>query len=78
MKTLFTPDQLQKLVTETMPADAKPGEKIMVATVDATGAKVVASFNKQTGPASWQLQWATTYAWKGDVTTGAKIIVRWP
>ena len=77
MTTIFSPDQLQKLVKETMPADAKPGEKIIVATVDATGAKVVASFNKVTGPASWDFQWATAYQWKGDVQTGAKVIVRW-
>lgn len=75
--TLFTPDQIQKLVTETMPADAKPGEKIIVGTVDANGAKAIVSFNKQAGAAAWEFQWATTYQWKGDVHTGAKVILRW-
>lgn len=75
--TLFSPDQLQKLVAETLPSDAQPGEKVIVATVDATGAKVIASFNKQVGAADWSFQWATQYTWKGDVQTGAKIIVRW-
>jgi isocitrate lyase len=75
--SLFSQDQLAKLVAETLPADAKPGDKVIVATVDATGAKAIISFNKQSGGANWQLQWATAYAWKGDVQTGAKVIVRW-
>lgn len=75
--TLFAPDQLAKLVAETLPADGKPGEKVIVATVDATGAKVIASFNKQIGGADWDFQWATQYAWTGDVQTGGKVIVRW-
>lgn len=75
--SLFSQEQLQKLVTETLPADAKPGEKVIVATVDATGAKAIVSFNKQAGGANWAVQWATAYQWHGDVQTGAKVIVRW-
>lgn len=73
---LFTNDQLRRLVEESLPADAKPGEKVIIATLDSTGAKAIASFNFNKG-AAWELQWATQYKWTGELQTGAKVIVRW-
>ena len=72
--TLFSQDQLQKLITDTMPADAKPGEKIVVATVDSSGTKVVASFKLNQ---HWDLQAAAEHDWAGDDKAGAKVLLRW-
>lgn len=73
---LFTNDQLQRLVMESLPKDAKPGEKVIVATVDSTGAKAIASFNFNKG-AAWEFQWAARYTWTGDVQAGVRVITRW-
>lgn len=70
---LFSRDQLQKLITETLPADAQPGEKVIVGTVDSTGAKVVAAFKLKE---HWELQAAAEHDWHGDTKAGAKVLLR--
>lgn len=71
--TIFSEEQLARLVAETLPPDAKPGEKIVVATVDQQGAKIVAAFKLQD---HWELQGAARADWTGDVSAGVKIIGR--
>lgn len=75
--SLFAPEQLAKLVAETLPPDAKPGEKVVVGTVDQHGAQVVASFKFQSAKAAWELQAAAHHDWNGNDTIGAKVLLRW-
>ena len=72
---IFSQAQLKKLVAETMPADAKPGEKIVVGTVDSSGAQVVVDLKLTT---RWTVQGVYRHDWSGDNTAAATVIGRWP
>lgn len=71
---IFSPEALAKVVSETLPADAKPGDKVVVGTVDQNGAQVVASFKLKD---KWELQAAARHEWNGDNSVGAKVLLRW-
>jgi hypothetical protein len=71
---IFSPEALDKVISETLPADAKPGEKIVVGTVDEHGAQVVASFKMRE---KWELQAAARHDWDGTNSVGAKVLLRW-
>jgi hypothetical protein len=73
-KNLFSPASLDAIVRETLPADAKPGEKVVIATVDDAGLKVVASFKLKD---KWELQAAAHHPWNGDARVGARVLLRW-
>jgi hypothetical protein len=77
--SIFSPEALSKVVSDTLPADARPGEKIVVGTVDQNGAQVVASFknNVQGSGLNWELQAAARHDWNGDNSVGAKVLLRW-
>lgn len=70
--------ELRRLIDETLPADAAPGEKIVVGMVNQQGAQIVASF-KKTGShqESWEVQAAARHDWNGDNSVGAKVLLRW-
>lgn len=76
---IFSPAALTKVIAESLPADAKPGEKVVVGTIDQNGVQVVASFknNVQGQGLNWELQAAARHDWTGDNTVGAKVLLRW-
>lgn len=78
--SIFSSEQLDKIVADTMPADAKPGEKVVIGTLDQHGAQVMASFKLQKnefGGPSWELQAAARHEWTGENSVGAKVLLRW-
>ena len=77
---VFSPEQLQRLVRETLPADAQPGEKVVVGTVDQHGAQIVASFKNKgglIGGLQWEIQAAARHDWDGSNSVGTKLLLRW-
>jgi hypothetical protein len=76
---IFSPEALSKVVRETLPVDGKPGEKVVVGTVDQDGAQVVASFkNMPTHDGfAWELQAAARHDWTGANSVGAAVLLRW-
>lgn len=72
--SIFSKEALDKIVTETLPADAQPGEKILVAGVDRDGVKVAAVFKLKE---HWELKAAFEHDWTGDDKLGAQVIGRW-
>lgn len=76
--TLFSQDQLDKLVADTIPADLPEGHtSAIVGTVDQTGAQVVIGFKKDAVGGTWQAQGAFEHTWAGDNQVGAKLIYSW-
>jgi hypothetical protein len=71
---MFSRAVLEKLVAESLPADAKPGEKVVIGTIDQDGAQVVASFKLKE---RWELQAAARHDWTGDTAVTAKVLLRW-
>jgi hypothetical protein len=71
---VFSQEALAKIVSETLPADAAPGTKVVVGTVDEHGAQVVASFKLKD---NWELQAAARHEWDGSNSVGAKVLLRW-
>lgn len=71
---IFSPAQLEKIIADTLPADAKPGEKVVIGTVDQDGAQVVASFKFK---AHWEIQAAARHDWTGENAAGGKVLIRW-
>lgn len=73
---IFSPEQLSKIVANTLPADAKPNEKVLVGAVDKDGAQVVARMkfkeDRWTVQAAWRHDWATK-----DNSAGAEVFLRW-
>lgn len=74
MSSIFSQDALDKIIADTLPVDAKPGDKVVVGTIDQHGAQVVASFKLKD---KWELQAAAQHQWNGDNTVGAKVLLRW-
>lgn len=76
---IFSPDQLAKIVKETLPDQSNQGDhNAVVASFDQTGAKVVASFTRQHGSATWKFQAAAEHDWNGDNSVGANVLLSWP
>lgn len=78
---VFSPETLDRLTRETLPADAKPGEKVVVGTVDDKGVQVVAAFKfkpwLEGTELRWELQAAYRHEWTGDDAVGGKVLLRW-
>lgn len=72
--SVFSQEQLAKIVAETIPADAKPNEKFLIGTVDQTGAKVMAVLKLKD---EWEVQAVAEANWKGSKSAGAKVMKRW-
>ncbi len=81
MTAIFSPEQLQALVRHTLPADAQPNEKVVIATVDQDGAQIIASFKNRAGPVGglqWELQAAARHDWTtADTIVGGRVLLRW-
>lgn len=76
MKTsVFSAEALARVVSESLPTDAKPGEKVVIGTVDQHGAQVVAAFKSDSG--AWEFMGAARHEWTGDNNVGAKVLYRW-
>jgi hypothetical protein len=79
---LFSSEELARLVHETLPADARPHEHVVVGTVDLTGAQILASFKHEPLGTDfgcrWELQAAARHDWtSGDNNVGARVLLRW-
>ena len=69
---LFAPDQLARVLAETVPAP-KPGQRgQVVGTVDSSGAKVALVMTP--GDGHWQIEAAFTHDWTGDNEVGGRVI----
>jgi hypothetical protein len=78
--SVFSPEQLSKIVAETLPGDAKPGEKIIVGAIDQTGAQVLIGFKNKAGEGedfNWEAQAVARHNWAGDNQVDAKVVMRW-
>lgn len=72
---IFSPDQLAKVIQDTLPADAPTGKNVIVGTVDQHGAQVVASFTMKE---KWELQAAARHDWDtGANSVGGRVAVKW-
>lgn len=74
---IFSQDALARLVQESLPADAKPGERIILGTVDDAGAQVVAGFHFHATKAEWEVTGAARHDWTGANTVGTRVLLRW-
>lgn len=72
--SVFSPQALEKAVADALPADARPGEHVIVGSVDQHGAQIVASFKLKE---RWELQGVAHHDWNGDNQVGAKVLLRW-
>jgi len=70
---IFSPEQLDKIITETLPPDMTATHAV-VGAVDQNGVRVVASFKKTT---HWELQAAAEHEWTGENKVGAKVLLTW-
>lgn len=78
--TIFSPDQLAKIVNETIPADdPQDNHKFaLVGGIDQDGTQVVARFRK-THDDSWTLDANAVWRheWSGDNKVGAQVLLKW-
>jgi hypothetical protein len=75
--SIFSPDQLQQIVNETIPTELPAGHRnAIVAGVDQTGASVVAGFTLGAGDV-WAFQGAFRHEWTGENEVGARLIASW-
>lgn len=76
--SIFSPEQLAKIVNETIPSELPNGHtNAIVGAVDQTGAKVVASFSLDQKQ-RWQLRGAWDHEWEsGNDTVGGQVLVSW-
>lgn len=77
---IFTPQQLQKIIDDVIPA-ADPKDEhsfVLVGGVNRDGAQVVARFEKDF-KRGWSLgtNAAWEHDWTGDDHVGAKVLVKW-
>lgn len=73
---IFSQDALKRIIDASLPTDAKPGERIVLGTVDETGAQVVAGFHFHAARAEWELSGAARHDWDAGNTVGAKVLLR--
>jgi hypothetical protein len=75
--SIFSPDQLSRIVNDTLvdlPSDHK---NAIVGSVDTHGAQVVAGFTLGQDN-TWKLEGAYRHSWDtGEDTVGGKVIVSW-
>jgi hypothetical protein len=84
---IFSAPQLERLVRDQLPADAIPGEKVVIGTVDRDGIQVLAAFKNQQQPdrfghpavggLQWEFQGAARHDWDGSNSLSAKVLLRW-
>ena len=78
MSTVFSNEQLAKLVNETIPATLPADHKnALVGTVDVNGVQVVVGMRRETTHATWEITGAFQHTWTGDNRVGAKMVTSW-
>lgn len=77
MPSIFSPQQLEQIVRETLPSSPGTGYRnAVVAGVDKDGAKVVAHFTLGTN-SNWRLDAAYAVDYSGERKAGAKLVYAW-
>jgi hypothetical protein len=76
MGPIFSPEHIDQVIADTLPALAPGANNVVVGTFDLTGAQVVASF-RRTGPVSLELRAAVRHNWSGDTGAEGKVILQW-
>jgi hypothetical protein len=75
--TVFSQDQLNAIVKETIPSNLPDGHAhAIVGTVDQDGAQVVAGFTLGANQ-EWQVDGVFRHTWSGDNAVGAQVIYSW-
>ena len=78
--SIFGPEELKKIVTETLPQDDPQDQHnfALVGGIDQTGAQVVARF-KRNHKDKWELEAdaAWHHDWSGDDKVGAQVLLKW-
>lgn len=73
--SIFSQEQLSKIIKETLPADAPVGTSAVIGSVDQDGAQVVVSMQLKK---HWEIQGAARHDWDtGANSLGGKVAVRW-
>jgi hypothetical protein len=76
MRNIFSPEQLDKVIKETIPAELPANHtNAIVGTVDKDGAKVAAHFAFKED--RWILEGAYQHDWHGDDRAGGRVIYSW-
>lgn len=76
--SVFSNDRLARIIRETLPADAKPGENVIVGSVDQDGAQIVVGFQRGLGAAGyWTIEAVARHEWSGSNSVGATVLLRW-
>lgn len=70
--TIFSQEQLRKLVADTLPPATDGHSVAVVGTVDQHGAQVVAGFTSKNQ--QWRFNGAFRHDWNGDNTVGAQVM----
>jgi hypothetical protein len=70
--TIFSQEQLTKLVADTLPPPSAGHTIAVVGTVDQHGAQVVAGFTSDNQ--RWRFNGAFRHDWNGDNTVGAQVM----
>jgi hypothetical protein len=77
--TIFAPDQLKKIVEQTIPASNPQDHHdfVLVGGVDQTGAQVVARFEKKKDKWTLDADAVWRHNWSGDNQVGAEVLLKW-
>ncbi len=78
--TIFSQDQLDKIVSETIPQETDHNHtNAVVFGLDQTGAKVVAHFERDEASGKWALtaDAVAAYDWTGNKSVGAHVGLKW-
>lgn len=70
--SIFSPEELAQIVRDTLPPAPKGHRIVVVGTVDATGAPVVAGFRSTAG--AWEFTAAYHHDWTGEDDVSARVI----
>lgn len=72
--TYFSPAQLDKIISDTLPKLPDNRTGAVVLSVDDKGAGVVGLFTKHTETNDWSLNLAVKRDWDGNISAGTKVI----
>lgn len=74
---VFSPQQLQQVIEETIPKNLPDGHKnAIVGTTDTNGVRVVAGFTLGKDD-NWSIQGAFVHSWGGGNEVGAQLLFSW-
>ena len=75
--SIFSPEQLDKLVNETLSETGVTSTNAVVGTVDKDGMQLTAAFSWEQSRATWKLEGVVRHNWTGDNEVGAKLLLEW-